>query len=77
MDTTLDLRQRIMELNPLCLEMVRAARRCGASANYTGSGGAIVAATADPEGLAHAERAIRAVGAFTSRVPDNKTVTSG
>jgi glucuronokinase len=77
MDTTLDLRQRIMELGPVCLEMVQAARRCGASANYTGSGGAIVVADPGPEPLHQVEQALLDVGSLTMRVADHKTVTSG
>jgi glucuronokinase len=77
MDTTLDLRQRIMELDPRCLEMVQVARRHGASANYTGSGGAIVAACRDPGHLHAVERALADVGSLTVRVPDHNTVTPG
>jgi glucuronokinase len=43
-NATFDLRCRLVELDPLCVEMIEAARACGAAANYTGSGGAIVAA---------------------------------
>ena len=42
-DLTFDTRRRLMPLDELCVEMVEVARSCGASANYTGSGGAIVA----------------------------------
>jgi glucuronokinase len=42
-DRTFDLRRRMLELDPRCIEMVELARASGASANYTGSGGAIVA----------------------------------
>jgi glucuronokinase len=77
MDTTLDLRARIIELDPRCLEMVQAVRGCGASANYTGSGGAIVAACGDPGHLETVERALANVGSLTIRIPDHNTVTSG
>jgi len=41
-DRNFDLRSRIMTISPENIEMVRAARRCGASANFAGSGGSIV-----------------------------------
>jgi len=37
-----DLRRRLYQLSPGNIEMVDAARQCGASAKFTGSGGAIV-----------------------------------
>ena len=37
-----DLRRKVMNLHPANLEMVEAARSCGASAKFTGSGGAII-----------------------------------
>jgi glucuronokinase len=77
MDTTLDLRQGMMELNPLCLEMVQVARRCGASANYTGSGGAIVVALPGPGPLDQVERELLDCGSRTIRLADHNTVTSG
>ncbi len=42
-DESFDARRRLMELDPRHVEMVEIARACGAGANYTGSGGAIVA----------------------------------
>jgi glucuronokinase len=42
-----DLRRRLYRLSPGNLEMVEAARDCGASAKFTGSGGAIVGTYAD------------------------------
>jgi glucuronokinase len=62
-DQSFDLRRRSMRLDPRCVAMVEAARAHGAAANYTGSGGAIVAVCADP---GHAEAVagrLRAVGA--------------
>jgi glucuronokinase len=41
-DGSFDVRQRIMELDPRHVEMVRVARAAGAGVNYTGSGGAVV-----------------------------------
>jgi glucuronokinase len=46
-DRTFDLRRRMLDLDPRCVEMVELARASGASANYTGSGGAIVAVCRD------------------------------
>jgi len=42
LDRNFDLRSRVMTISPSNLEMVRTARRCGASANFAGSGGSIV-----------------------------------
>jgi len=42
MDRNFDLRSRVMTISPSNLEMVRTARRCGASANFAGSGGSLV-----------------------------------
>jgi hypothetical protein len=41
-DDTFDLRAGMLDLDPRCVEIISMARGCGASANYTGSGGAIV-----------------------------------
>lgn len=46
-DKTVDVRARILELDPRCVEMLEVARAEGASANYTGSAGAIVAVCRD------------------------------
>ncbi len=46
-DATFDARQRMMPLDPRHVEMVSVARAAGAAANYTGSGGAIVAVCRD------------------------------
>ena len=58
-DRTFDLRRELVALDPVCVEMVELARSHGASVNYTGSGGAIVAACRDPE---HAGEVARALG---------------
>lgn len=47
LDRTFDLRREVMPLDQLGVAMVEAARAAGAAANYTGSGGAIVAAGPD------------------------------
>jgi glucuronokinase len=46
-DSSFDARAELMALDPRHVEMIAAARSCGASANYTGSGGAIVAVCGD------------------------------
>ncbi len=48
-DRTFDLRARIMPLDPCHVAMIDCARGAGAAANYTGSGGAIVAVCVDDE----------------------------
>jgi glucuronokinase len=46
-DASFDARARILPLDPRHVEMVEIARAAGAAANYTGSGGAIVAVCND------------------------------
>jgi glucuronokinase len=46
-DATFDARRRMLPLDPRHVEMIAAARAAGAAANYTGSGGAIVAVCRD------------------------------
>ena len=41
-DASFDVRERIMELDPRHVEMVKVGRAAGAGVNYTGSGGAVV-----------------------------------
>jgi glucuronokinase len=48
-DASFDARRAMMALHPSHVEMVELARACGASANYTGSGGAIVAVCRDQQ----------------------------
>lgn len=63
---TFDLRRELLMLDHRCVEMVEVARAAGASANYTGSGGAIVALCDERErGLAEVEEALRARGCET------------
>ena len=50
-NTNFDLRCKIMNIPESNLEMVRAARRCGASAKFSGSGGAIIGSYKDDEML--------------------------
>ena len=55
-DASFDLRRSILALDPRHVEMIELARAAGASANYTGSGGAIVCVcTNDGERLAVSE----------------------
>ncbi|HUZ29528.1 MAG TPA: hypothetical protein VMU90_09830 [Solirubrobacteraceae bacterium] len=50
-------------LEPLCLEMVQAVRSRGAAANYTGSGGAIVAVCDGRGQVESVVSALQSVGA--------------
>jgi glucuronokinase len=42
MDQNFDLRSQVMTISPSNMEMVQTARRCGASANFAGSGGSLI-----------------------------------
>ncbi len=77
MDATLDLRRGMLVLDPGCLEMVDAARRSDASANYTGSGGAIVVAAPDRARLRPAMEALHAIGCLAAPVLGHRTFTPG
>lgn len=66
-DATFDARRRILGLDPHHAEMVEIARAAGATANYTGSGGAIVAVC---ESDTHRERVARALEAASCEVLD-------
>jgi len=50
-NTNFDLRSRIMNISESNLEMVQVARRCGASAKFSGSGGTIIGMYRDDEML--------------------------
>jgi glucuronokinase len=60
-DGSFDVRRSILALDPLHVEMIQTARAAGAAANYSGSGGAIVAVCDD---LAQRERAAAALAAI-------------
>ncbi|HEX6745209.1 MAG TPA: hypothetical protein VF087_13375 [Solirubrobacteraceae bacterium] len=60
LDASFDERAALLDLDPRHEAMVRAARAVGASANYAGSGGAIVG-TLPADGLEPVERALRAL----------------
>jgi len=49
MDRNFDIRSGLVRLDPVNVEMVKAARRIGVSAKYAGSGGSIVGICEDPE----------------------------
>jgi glucuronokinase len=61
LDASFDERAALLELDPRHVAMVTAARAAGASANYAGSGGAIVG-TLPASGLEPVARALRALG---------------
>jgi glucuronokinase len=61
-DRTFDLRRRLLTLDPQCVEMIDVARGCRAHANYTGSGGAIVAVCRDDQHLKKVADVLIAVG---------------
>jgi glucuronokinase len=65
MDRTFDLRRQVIRLDRRCVGMIERARAAGAAANYTGSGGAIVAAALAPARLASAHAALAAIGCHT------------
>ena len=48
-----DLRRKIMNISESNLELVATARKCGASAKFSGSGGAIIGLYKDREMLTH------------------------
>jgi glucuronokinase len=68
-DASFDVRRRIVELDARHVAMVARARLLGASANYTGSGGAIVGACRDGHHRQELLAALREDGA-TAIVPD-------
>lgn len=62
MDRNFDIRQRLLELDPANVEMVRCARRLGVCAKYAGSGGSIVGICADPEQFAKLQEEFTRLG---------------
>jgi glucuronokinase len=66
-DRTFDLRRGLLALDPQCVEMIDVAWAAGASANYTGSGGAIVAVARDERHRAEVADALMAVGCRVTR----------
>jgi glucuronokinase len=61
LDASFDERQALVALDPRHVAMVHAARAAGASANYAGSGGAIVG-TLPSAGLEPVATALKALG---------------
>lgn len=66
-DATFEIRRELMDLDPVCVEMIETARARGASANYTGSGGAIVAVCHDDHQADEVQRALLRIGCGVSR----------
>jgi glucuronokinase len=64
-DGSYDVRARVMNLDPRHVEMIEIARGCGAAANYTGSGGAIVAVCRSDGHRAELRRALERVACAT------------
>jgi len=62
-----DLRKSIMNLNPGHVAMVETARAAGASAKYTGSGGAIIGTYEDAAGYDRLTKALGELGATVIR----------
>jgi len=66
-DENFDLRAKIYRISEGNLEMIRAARSVGVSANFAGSGGAIVGACPDEETYQRLVAAMRPIGAAVLR----------
>jgi glucuronokinase len=66
-DATFDTRRRLLELDPRHVMMVECAREHGAAANYTGSGGAIVAVCRDAGHQIAVMDALSQIGCACSR----------
>ncbi len=65
MNENFDTRRNIYNLPPWQIEMVEAARRCGASAKFAGSGGAIIGAYRDEPMFEELRAALSAMGCNT------------
>jgi glucuronokinase len=65
LDASFDARGRMLALDPRHVEMIAVARAADAGANYTGSGGAIVAACRDELHRRRVLDALRAIGCAT------------
>jgi glucuronokinase len=63
MNRNFDLRAGIMKISPSNLEIVQTARRCGASANFAGSGGSIVGIYRDENMFKQLSRELGRLGA--------------
>ena len=67
MDQTFDLRSELLDLDARHVEMVEAVRRAGCHANYTGSGGAVIALCNDEASERAAVDALTALEGCTVR----------
>jgi glucuronokinase len=63
MDENFDLRSQIMDISEGNREMIMAARACGASAKFAGSGGSIIGMYQDEETYARLESELTRIGA--------------
>jgi glucuronokinase len=70
-DATFDVRQSMMDLRPGHVEMVVNARVAGASANFAGSGGAVIVFALDPAVADAARRSLRAIECDILELPAN------
>jgi glucuronokinase len=66
-DTNFDTRRSIYQLAPWQIDMVETARRCGASAKFAGSGGAIVGTYDNEATFARVRESLAAIGSRTIR----------
>ena len=69
LDENFDLRRRIYDLDPRHVELIETARRLGAPANYTGSGGAIVGLFRDDGPPRRAAQGARGAGLRAAGAP--------
>ncbi len=67
MNENFDLRSRIMRISESNLEMIRAARRCGAAAKFAGSGGSIIGIFEDETMFERLSRELSRIGAKVIR----------
>ncbi len=67
MDENFELRRSIQHITPANQEMIAAARACGASAKYAGSGGSIIGAYRDEDQWDRLRGALEGVGAVVLR----------
>lgn len=63
LDENFDLRRSIMTISPENLELIQAARACGASASFAGSGGSIIGSYEGDAMFGRLEAALGALGA--------------
>jgi glucuronokinase len=68
-DASFDVRARMLSLDPRHVSMIDCARESGAGANYTGSGGAIVAVCRDAHHRAAVREALTGVGCGSIELP--------